>query len=158
SEPILLSIVRWSDIALASLAALVAHAVLGVALAGIEPRETVIAAIAGALVSAHVMQRPLFSSVDGLRQFSRQVREVTLGWTIVAATVLVAWVLIDQHAQYRTWALTWYFCGLMLLLLSRVIVASLIDRWTRSGRLVRHIAILGAGELGQRLVERLMLA
>jgi Undecaprenyl-phosphate glucose phosphotransferase len=156
SEPILLSIVRWGDVALPALAALLAHVVLSLYLGTIDPRDTAIAAFAGALVSAHVMQRPLFGSVDSLRLLSSQVREVTLAWTIVVAVVLAGWLLIGQEAQYRSWALTWYFSGLVLLLGSRVTVASLIARWTRSGHLVRHVAILGAGELGQRLIERLM--
>ncbi len=157
SEAILLAIVQWSDLALAILAALVAHVVNALYATPVDFRDSAIAAMAGAAVTAHVMQRPHFRTIDGLRQVRRQLREVTLAWSLIVGIVMLGWLVIGAPGDVlRAWGLAWFYAGVALLWVSRILSGRLIQKWTRSGRLVRHVVILGAGELGQRFVDRLV--
>ena len=157
SEAILLAIVQWTDLALVAVAAMIAHVANAASAIPVDFRDSAIAAMAGVAVAVHVLQRPVFRTIDGLRALRRQIREVTLAWCLIVGVVMLGWMVIGAPGDLlRAWGLAWFYAGLALLWGSRIISGRLIQKWTRTGRLVRHVVILGAGELGQRFVDRLV--
>ncbi len=120
SEAILLAIVQWSDLALAVVAALIAHLANAFYATPVDFRDSAIAAMAGAAVAAHVLQRPIFRTIDGLRQVRRQLREVTLSWCLIVGIVMLGWLVIGAPGDVlRAWGLAWFYAGIALLWTSR---------------------------------------
>ena len=79
---------------------------------------------------------------------------ILVGWLAVAAALLVASFLTKTSSEFsRGWSVLWFSGTLLLLSISRLVVAALIDQWTRQGRLCRSVAVVGAGALGQRLLR-----
>jgi Undecaprenyl-phosphate glucose phosphotransferase len=55
----------------------------------------------------------------------------------------------------RDWLLSWAVSAAILILIQRGVLRSILVAWIRAGYLVRNIAIVGAGEEGERLVAKL---
>jgi Undecaprenyl-phosphate glucose phosphotransferase len=74
-----------------------------------------------------------------------------------ALLVVVAVLLPDAEARgpLVSWLSLWAFGTVAGIAMVRVILSLLMARWRAEGRLKRLIAIFGAGELAERLVERL---
>jgi len=55
----------------------------------------------------------------------------------------------------RVWAASWFVTVLFLLYAGRLVICSLVRRWTRQGRLVRRTIIVGGGAAGENLIHAL---
>jgi Undecaprenyl-phosphate glucose phosphotransferase len=92
-----------------------------------------------------------------LSQMRWQVTAVAAVWAAaVAAMLLLAFIGKVSSAYSRGWSLSWITLSFGLLLVERSVLHIAIDRWTREGRLARTVAIVGAGQPGEQLVEKLM--
>ena len=95
-------------------------------------------------------------SLASLNSFIRQMSRVVLAWTAAFALLLAAAFFFKAgHELSRVWFVAWYASGIVLLLGSRVVSASLIRRWTRQGLLYRRAAIFGSGQITQKLLSDL---
>jgi Undecaprenyl-phosphate glucose phosphotransferase len=85
-----------------------------------------------------------------------QATRIAAVWgATVAVLLLVAFVGKESESYSRGWALSWATATLGLLVLSRAVLRLLVLRWGRRGYLVRRLAVVGAGELGENLVNAL---
>ena len=55
----------------------------------------------------------------------------------------------------RVWAFSWFFSAILLIGLERRAIHVLVRKWPGAGQFARNIAVVGAGEQGERLVELL---
>jgi Undecaprenyl-phosphate glucose phosphotransferase len=157
SEPIVLTLVRVSDLALLALAAFLAWAGHHWTDRAVPFGEFAFGAGAGLLIVSHLFQRPAFNTIDALRDLPGQAREIALTWTMAIAAVLTAGYAVGMWSQDpRSWIFAWLLAGFALLFAARISLRQMVRHWTDSGRLVRHVVIFGAGELGQRFVDRLI--
>lgn len=77
-------------------------------------------------------------------------------WTGVVLTLLaMAFVTKTSDHFSRGWLLIWLTSTALYLAVARAATARLLDYWMARGRLMRHVAIVGAGQLGRRLIRRL---
>jgi Undecaprenyl-phosphate glucose phosphotransferase len=94
-----------------------------------------------------------------LKRFSQmrwQVTRVAVIWcAAVAAMLLLGFVAKVSTTYSRGWSLSWITLSFGFLLVERSLLHFAIDRLTRQGRLVRNIAIVGAGVPGELLVDKL---
>jgi Undecaprenyl-phosphate glucose phosphotransferase len=94
-----------------------------------------------------------------LKQLSRlhwQLTRVVMTWgCAVAVLLLVAFVSKTSEAYSRGWVLAWIIAAPVLLLISRSLLHAAAVGQAASGYLTRNIAIVGAGDEGQRLIARL---
>jgi Undecaprenyl-phosphate glucose phosphotransferase len=85
-----------------------------------------------------------------------QVTRVAAVWgAAVSALLLLAFVVKVSSIYSRGWALSWIVCSFGLLLVERSVLNLAIARWTREGRLARKVVVVGAGALGEQLIEKL---
>lgn len=119
------------------------------------------APLAFALLLALLLTPALFDLLE-LYRYERisepdfTVVRAAVGWTSVAmALVTVGYAGEVLATVPRAQAALFYAAGLAGLCGIRLAAALFVERWQRSGRLVRHVVIVGAGELGQRLVRHL---
>lgn len=97
-------------------------------------------------------------SQASFNSFLRQMPRVLLAWTAAFALLLAGVFLFKVgHEFSRVWFVTWYAAGIVVLLGERLVVASIVRRWTRQGRLYRRAAIYGSGEISETLLNDLEL-
>ncbi len=141
--------------------------VIGVGLAGVVAyliREghadmgvTYLVALAiGMLLILNFMQFAKLYTVQSLRSGSALLGRLIGAWIAVLVVVL-AFGFFSKTSEgiSRIWFLLWALSGLSFLLFNRVVASRILAHWNRQGRLRARVAIVGAGGLGERLVEHL---
>jgi Undecaprenyl-phosphate glucose phosphotransferase len=90
-----------------------------------------------------------------LMRLHAQLTQILLVWSgTVSVLLLVAFIEKTSESYSRGWALGSIFVTAIFLIVGRCIFYALINRWVRDGLLARRIAIVGAGDEGQRLVAK----
>lgn len=85
-----------------------------------------------------------------------EIKYISLGWLLTAFFLATFALMTKTGAVYsRHWAGVWFISGWFTLVSLRVLLRLLL-RWMRSmGLNHRHIVIVGAGELGKEVAERI---
>jgi len=88
-----------------------------------------------------------------MRPSSKMTRILIVwGWTLALFAVAGFFLkLIDDFS--RVWFGGWFIAGLFLLVLPRLVLARLIKRWARNGRIERRAVIVGGGKAAETLVR-----
>lgn len=90
--------------------------------------------------------------------FSRRLNtdRMLSAWAMTCGVLLViAFSLKITDFYSRVWAVSWFVSSFAVLAVERVLLAALVSRLAREGRFAKRTVILGAGELGQRVVRHL---
>ena len=110
----------------------------------------------GALVAVNVFR------IAGLYQFSVLTRprlswkRAIVAWTAVAVILLAVSFFTKTSGGYsRGWSALWFASVAAIVLVSRIAFYRKTRKWIDEGRLYRNVAIVGAGQTGQRLVRQL---
>jgi Undecaprenyl-phosphate glucose phosphotransferase len=74
---------------------------------------------------------------------------------IVLAGMAIAFLTRTSTDFSRIWAVTWFAVALTGLAVPRAVLAKAAAHWLATGRLARHVAIVGAGSQGSRLFREL---
>ena len=94
--------------------------------------------------------------VSALRNLAQRGVRVMGGWTLVFLLAFMTIFFLKLEGTFsRIFFASWFLIGLFGLLAARMLVSVLVRRLTRLGRLDRRIAVVGAGEAGERLVREL---
>ncbi len=84
------------------------------------------------------------------------VRALVSGWVILLALgVFLAFVTKSSDVYSRVWVALWVASGFFLQTLVRVVLRLVLRSLRRRGLNLRHICIVGAGELGREVALRL---
>lgn len=91
-----------------------------------------------------------------LASTSLQVVRMAAAWTMVALAVL-AFVFVTDITEWlnRAWALQWYFGVFIAFTLTRFVIWHRRRRARRHGDLTARIALVGARDLGRKVLEQL---
>lgn len=96
----------------------------------------------------------LYSSLRGQSLF-KQARSILLAWCSVVLIIIVVLFGLKVSSDYsRLWLGYWATLGLVFLLISRLFIYGVLQFQRRKGRNVRSVIIVGAGDLGKRLVRQ----
>ncbi len=71
----------------------------------------------------------------------------------LALTALGGFFLKISDEFSRFWAGGWFLCGLLLLAAARLVVARMLRRWARDGRMERRAVIVGGGQAAEKLIR-----
>lgn len=116
----------------------------------------VVTSLVGAAIFTTVLQR-----LDGYRfarlsSFAAQASRVAIAWSgSVFILLALAFVAKLSETYSRGWAITWTVSAAAVLLTSRALLAAAIKRAKRRGQFIRNVAVVGADELGKRLIRKL---
>lgn len=84
--------------------------------------------------------------------------QITRGFLVLGeifAALTMLGYLTKLGAYYsRGWAIGWIAICFVLFAVSRLVLRHLVRRWTRAGYLSRIIAVVGAGDIGERVVAK----
>jgi putative colanic acid biosysnthesis UDP-glucose lipid carrier transferase len=101
---------------------------------------------------------PAFRLYDTYRGASvaSELRDIALAWLLLAA-IVVAMLFVTKTGDTfsRVWMAIWLGIGFLLSATLRTATRVALRRWRRRGRNLRHIAIVGAGALGERVARDL---
>ncbi len=112
--------------------------------------------VAGALAVAAVF--PMFRLYDPQRGVSlfEEMRQLVLAWLLVAAMVGGTIFATKTGESFsRVWVAAWLSGGFVTTVVLRVTVRVMLRALRRRGLNLRHVAVIGAGALGERIVQRL---
>jgi Undecaprenyl-phosphate glucose phosphotransferase len=145
---------RLGDCLAILLAGLLAYTTRFLLLADHYPQLELYALLVGVFVAAETFQVFGIYDKERLQNFRVRLKPLLMAWAFVVLLVLALGFLTrTAQAASRIWVGLWFSYGLVCLVLAQLLYARQIGRWHRSGRLSRRIAVLGAGELGQRLIR-----
>jgi putative colanic acid biosynthesis UDP-glucose lipid carrier transferase len=122
----------------------------------LPPERYLLFMFAGAVTVAALF--PMFSLYDPQRGISmtEELRRLVLAWgTTAALTGGTIFATKMGDAFSRVWVSLWLGGGLVATATMRVSVRLALRSLRRRGHNLRHIAIVGAGKLGQTIAERL---
>jgi Undecaprenyl-phosphate glucose phosphotransferase len=92
-----------------------------------------------------------------LVSLKRQVPRMLLWWGVtLTLMVQLAFALKVTEQFSRVWLFSWFFSGAVLMILSRIATARLLEKFAAAGYVGERIAIYGAGERGQLLRTHLL--
>lgn len=104
---------------------------------------------------------PLFGLYHSWRGKSllNQVRLVMLAWATVLASIIILLFLLKYSESFsRIWLLQWFVIGFVFILFIRLFTYWAL-RWMRSkGFNYRTVVIIGAGDLGKEVLQRVSLS
>jgi Undecaprenyl-phosphate glucose phosphotransferase len=93
---------------------------------------------------------------ETLRRVKRSLTAAVPAW-LVSACVMVGVLRVGEidSAGDQTWAIEWLGIAFAALISSRLVLGQFVRVWTKAGRLTRHVAIVGAGANGERILRHL---
>ena len=99
---------------------------------------------------------PLFNLYGSWRGQSlpKQARAIILAWfTVILLMIVILFGLKISSEYSRLWLIWWMFLGLAFLLIFRLCVYSFLQYLRKKGKNYRRVIIVGAGDLGHRLIS-----
>jgi len=82
------------------------------------------------------------------------VTRIALVWAGTLALFAVVGFFLKVSGEFsRVWFGGWFVTGMFLLVVPRLVLARLIKRWTRNGRIERRAVIVGGGKAAEVLIR-----
>ena len=156
TSPIVLAgLVRMLEAALLTVTGFLVH-MLYVAPANGFALSYGVAVPAISVIAVLMFQALDINHVNAFRQPLSNGFRLAGGWSLIilAALALVFFARLEIMFS-RVWLASWFFLGLAVLLFERGLLAALVQRMTRAGRLDRRTAIVGGGPAGEALLSEL---
>ena len=161
SPDVVSGVVQLFDVVAIALSGLGALALYNIAIRGetVDYERYWLAIALGALTFPFVNRKAGGYALQRFSQLVWQIGRVALVWagtlSILASLAFSAKVAEFYSRGWATLFATFSFAAIGLI---RIAVSLLMERWARAGRLSRVAAIVGAGPLGQQIIERLLSA
>ncbi|VAW20345.1 Undecaprenyl-phosphate galactosephosphotransferase [hydrothermal vent metagenome] len=113
-----------------------------------------VATIFGATLLANIFFNMAHThSVHIYRTGLRQIGRLLAAWSLVFVTItLLAFMFKISDQVSRVWLVSWYIAGAVMLVIYRMFLRFLVQRWTRDGRLKRRTVIVGGGKDAEKLI------
>jgi putative colanic acid biosynthesis UDP-glucose lipid carrier transferase len=148
------TLLRLLDPACAVVAAVLAYALYEPAT--LSP-EHYVALVAASMIAIGVAF-PAFGLYDTYRgaSLASELRDLCVAWIAIAALVAIALFVTKTGGRFsRAWMAIWLALGFVMSATLRGAVRATLRHWRRQGRNLRHIVIVGAGALGERVARDL---
>ncbi|MBR1200287.1 undecaprenyl-phosphate glucose phosphotransferase [Bradyrhizobium sp. AUGA SZCCT0240] len=116
-----------------------------------------VAAIIGMTATAVIcFQAADIYEVQVFRGQLRQMTRMISSWAFVFLLFIGASFLVKLGSEIsRIWLASFFFVGLVALLIERAFLRTLVRSWARQGRLDRRTIVVGSDQNGEQLVEAL---
>jgi Undecaprenyl-phosphate glucose phosphotransferase len=151
-------VVGASDFCLILAAAALAFAAYSGVLDGTlaEPGHHVLSSFLAATLFVGMFERLGGYSLKHVSRLDWQLTRIVMTWLFAVAVLLfIGFVSKTSEIYSRGWALAWIVTTPVLLLIGRSLLRAATDTWAPGGYLARNIAIVGAGDEGQRVIAKL---
>ncbi|MEL6734886.1 MAG: undecaprenyl-phosphate glucose phosphotransferase [Pseudomonadota bacterium] len=154
---VLASVLRLTDFVAVSGIGLAVYFAYVVPLDGVRAVYFLTCLLAG-ILSVIAFQATDSYQINSLRTHVTQLGRVLAAWTAVFAFLaLLAFFTRMSEEFSRIWYGSWFLSGAVFLVVARTLVATLVRRWSRDGRLERRAVIIGGGKNAEDLILSLEL-
>lgn len=120
------------------------------------PDHYLVAIAIASLLTANYLQLGKLYRFEGLQRFALQFGALTASWVAVIVTLsLIAYFGKVSHEFSRIWVTYWFSAAYISLVIVRSAFSLLLHRWRLQGRLTYNVVVVGAGNVGARLVRHL---
>lgn len=145
-----------SDLCVVATAAAAVFLVYADAMGDPEPGRYIITTLFAATVFVVWLERLGGYRLPRLIQLGPQLAQLLVIWAgTISLLLLIAFISKMSQSYSRGWALGTIFAAAGLLSAERCISHFVLKSWVRSGSIARRVAIVGAGDVGQRLITSL---
>ena len=156
SFPVFSGLVRVLDLLLLCVAGSVADSLAAWLFGRAESGAVAVAGLAGAIGTSLALSRDAAYTRTAMSSYPTQLRVLIKPLLIgVFWVVGCLFVFYQGRLPFRAWPLFWAASAFILLGASRYPLVLLINRWARTGRLTRKIAIVGVGSFSREFIERI---
>jgi Undecaprenyl-phosphate glucose phosphotransferase len=154
SPDVVRGVVRFLDAALVMLGGLVIFQLyLGDEARAVLPYYLPVI-VGGALMQVAAFESVRLYDVTALRRPVHRLGRMMLAWSGVITILLVmAFLTKTGEAFSRVWLIGWLAMGFVVLVAFRLVLARLVARWIRDGRLERRVVLVGGGERAENLID-----
>jgi polysaccharide biosynthesis protein PslA len=156
SPAIVVRIVQASDLLLLLLSGLLAKGVLTPRHWLLSDGALFLATLVGSVVAAVFLSGAGTYRLSSLAPFGNSLR--ILGLPLLAgggSMIVCLFLMSDVGIVFRESPFLWLLFSAVLLTASRGYLSRLLGGWTKSGKLARRVAVIGAGEFSREFIERL---
>jgi Undecaprenyl-phosphate glucose phosphotransferase len=155
SRLLLVALVRLGESLGVLVAGLLAYAYAPGFTSGFDPIYLV-PLLAAAVLTALFAQAAEAYDTATFRTRSQQVGRIVAAWTLVFACFAVLGIFFDLGGRFQhSWFGAWYAFGAVGFAGERLVLGSVVRRWTREGRLDRRTVIVGGGDAAADLIRTL---
>jgi len=86
----------------------------------------------------------------------RQLARVAIGWSCAFAALALGVFFLKAGGDFsRVWLAVWFVAGSVGLIGERIVVARMVQGWTRAGRLYRRAVVYGTGDVANDVLAQL---
>jgi putative colanic acid biosynthesis UDP-glucose lipid carrier transferase len=112
--------------------------------------------VLGATATVNLLHLANGYCLSSVMRLPVQLAKVTIAWGASFAALIAIGVAINRPEEFvGLWAVLWLVAAWLFLVAARCIARATISRWRTQGRLLRNVAILGAGPAALVLADRL---
>ena len=116
--------------------------------------EYPVAILSGSVLAVVLLELTDLYQIAALRQPLHYLRTLLIVWSGTFALLALAGFLMKVSEEFsRVWFGSWFLAGLVALLALRLMLARLVRRWARNGRMERRAVIVGGGQNAERLIR-----
>jgi putative colanic acid biosynthesis UDP-glucose lipid carrier transferase len=116
------------------------------------PSHYIVAIVLGTIGLANVVEAGGMYHFQALARVRGQFGRVVLAWSLTMTVLIVIAYFARMSVDFsRIWAVTWFAVAAGMLVVNRVVAITRIERWRETGKLVRRIAVVGAGPKADRV-------
>ncbi len=109
---------------------------------------------AGSLLTVLMLEFNDSYQMSTLRRPGANFGSLLLVWSGTFALLALAGFFVKMSADFsRVWFASWYVGGFALMFSLRLVMARLIRRWSRNGRIERRAVIVGGGKQAETLIR-----
>lgn len=110
--------------------------------------------IGGSLLAVILFEMADLYQVSALRRPFANAGRLVLMWSGTFALFAVAGFFLKVSSDFsRFWFGAWFVTGFLLLFGLRLVLASLVKRWARNGRMERRAVLVGGGKTAETLIR-----
>ncbi len=118
-----------------------------------DPRFYAIVVLGGAFLANVFFNIIQAHRISSYRKFFTQTGRVLAAWSAIIILILViAFLFKASELLSRVWLVSWFAIGALFLIIYRLALKLLIDKWTRHGKLIRRTVIVGGGKGAEDLI------
>jgi len=153
---LLLGLVRLLDVALVVLCGAASYALRADRFE--IPGVYLIAILVGGLLTANVLHLGGVYALRSMQQLGSQLGQLIAGWSAVVLSLIVLAYFTKTSDEFsRIWMVLWVGASFAAMSAVRLVAYWQLEHWRRSGLLSIKVAVVGATELAQKLLQQLAL-
>ena len=116
--------------------------------------EYPVAILSGSILAVILLELTDLYQITALLQPWRHMRTLVIVWAGTFALLALAGFLFKISEEFsRFWFGSWFAAGFLLLATGRLLLARMVRRWARNGRMERRAVIVGGGANAEGLIR-----